>query len=230
MENIFSIIRAENDAFYRNDIVVVPGYSFNQYNTLKRIHLYLNNKFEDSAMYLGREKLFFDVVTPPCEVATKMLNVDTKNIKLWPMNPKSYFSTFLLEKELQTWLKTSEFGEILNTIAKDLPRYGSVVLEKTPDSARVIDLRRLVLDPAVECIEDSRFVTTIHYMTPTELRETKWKNVEEAISKFGDQGQLGNFEDRSYTGTTKVSTPFIKVYKRYGEVPENLLEIGRAHV
>lgn len=228
--NIFSLIRSENDAFFTNDIVVVPGYSFNQYETLKRIHLYLNNKYEDGTSYLGRDKLFFDVVTPPCEVAAKMLNVDTKNIKLWPDNPRNYFATFLLEKELKQWLKRTEFGEILNTIAKDLPRYGSVVLEKTPDGAEVVDLRKLILDPGVECIKDSRFVTTVHYMTPTQLRNTSWikSAVESAIEKFGNPQQLQAWEDQSFTNTTKVSGPYIKVYKRYGEVPEYMIKGGKS--
>ena len=37
-----------------------------------------------------------------------MLDVDTKDIRLWASNPKSYFSTYLLEKELKNYLKTNK--------------------------------------------------------------------------------------------------------------------------
>ncbi len=218
-ENIFSKIRKENDDFYHQYISIVPGYSFNQYETLKRIHLYLNSKFEGGGSYMGREKLFFNVVVPACEVAAKMLNVDTKDIRLIPQDAKSYFSSYLLEKELKQWLKTSKLANVLNKIAEEGPRYGSVVLEKVKGGAKVVDLRKLVLDPTVENIKDSRFVTTIHYMTPSELEATGWDNVDIAISRFGSTEQ-SSYEDGSGTMNQLVSTPYVKVMKRYGEVPQ----------
>lgn len=217
--NIFSQIRQEQKDFMFNYISVVQGYAFNQYQTIKRIALYLSSKYEDGSLYLGREKIFYNIVIPPCEVAMRMLNIDTKQIKLWPMNPKSQFSTYLLEKELKLWLKTSKMGKILNQIAEEAPRYGTVVMEKTKDGAEVIDLRRLILDPTVESITDSRFVTTIHYMTPSELQETGWDNVDEAIKRFGDSNAQPTYEDNMGNVNIMSSTPYIKVHKRFGEVP-----------
>lgn len=226
--NIFSQIRKENDDFFHQYIQIVTGYSYNQYATLKRIHLYLNSKFEGGDLYLGREKLFFNVCVPACEVAAKMLNVDTKDIRLLPQNAKSYFSSYLLEKELKQWLKTSKLANVLNKIAEDGPRYGSVVLEKVKGGAEVIDLRKLILDPTVETIQKSRFVTTIHYMTPSELRATGWDNVEMAITKFGNSQGQTSYEDGTGVVNQLLSTPYIKVYKRYGEVPKYWIDGGKS--
>jgi hypothetical protein len=218
-ENIFSQIRLENEDFF-NGSISVNGYDFNQYTTIRKCALYNDSKFEDDSLYLGRKKQFFNVVNPPCEVATKMLNVDTKNIKLWATNPKSYWSTYLLEKELKQWLKMSDFAATLNKLAEELPIYGSVVLEKTKKGAEVVDIRRVMLDPSVDSIKDSRFITTIHYMTPSELRATSWNNVEEAIERFGSTNAAEPYEDKSGGTNQQTSTPYIKIYKRYGEVPE----------
>ena len=226
--SIYAQIRKENEDFYNSSISVVPGYSFNQYDTLKRAHLYLNSKYENGGTYLNRELIFFNITTAPCEVATKMLNVDTKNIRLWPMNPKSYFSTYLLEKELKLWLKNSKMGALLNKIAVDAPKYGSFVLEKTKDGAEAIDLRRLILDPTVERIKDSRFITTIHYMTPSQLRKTGWDNVDVAIERFGSPNLPESFQDSGGNINQLQSTPYIKVYKRYGEVPKWWIDGGRS--
>ena len=223
LDNIFAQIRQENKDFYDSYIQIVTGYSFNQYQTLKRIHLYHNSKFENGGTYLNRDLIFFNVVNPPCEVAMRMLNIDTKHIRLWPTNPKSYFSTLLLEKELKLWLKTSKMGKILNQLAEEAPRYGSVVLEKTKDGAEVVDLRRLILDPTVDNIGDSRFVTTVHYMTPSQLRETGWDNVDVAIDRFSSPEMQESFEDEGGNVHQMLSTPYIKVFKRYGEVPEYFL-------
>lgn len=224
MESIFSQIRKEATDFYDNYVSVVPGYTFNQNETIKRIHLYLNSKYEDGSQYLGRDKLFYNIVQAPCEVAMRMLNIDTKNIRLLPLNPKSYFSTYLLEKELKQWLKKNKLGKILNQLAEEAPRYGSVVLQKTKDGAEVIDLRRLILDPTVENINKSRFVTTIHYMTPTELRETGWDNVDIAIERFGEANAQEPFQDQYGNVGVMTSTPYIKVHKRYGEVPRWMID------
>lgn len=225
-ENIYAQIRYEVDQFLYNFISPVPGYAFNQYQTLKRIFLYLSNKYENGSYYLGREKLFFNIITPPVEVATKMLSIDPKNIKLLPTNPESYFSTYLLEKELRQWLKTSEMGMILNQIAEEAPRYGSVLLEKTKDGARVCDLRRTMLDPSVDKAIDSRFITTIHYMSDYDLRKSGWDPVaiELAILRFGNTQAAQAMED--YSGNLNImrSSPQIKVYKRYGEVPDYWLD------
>jgi hypothetical protein len=227
-DNIFSTIRGEERDFIDNFIQPVQGWSFNQYQTIKRIHLYLNSRFENGGKYLNRDLVFYNVVVPPVQVATKMLNLDTKNIRLLPMNPKSRFSTWLLEKELKQWLKTSKMGKILNQIAEEAPAYGSVVLEKTTDGAKVVDLRRLILDPSVENIKDSRFVTTVHYMTPSQLRATGWKNVEEAISTLGNKEAEESYLDDYGNMTAMQSSPYIKVYKRYGEVPKGWLDGGNS--
>lgn len=216
---IFAQIRYETDQFLYNQISPVPGYAFNQYQTLKRVYLYLSNRYEDASLYLGREKLFYNIVTPAVEVATKMLNIDTKDIRLIPTNPNSYFPTYLLEKELRQWLKTSKMGSILNQIAEEAPRYGSVLLEKTKKGAEVCDLRRTMLDPSVENAKDSRFITTVHYMSDAELRKTGWDNVDLAIERFGNTQAAQPFEDNSGNLNIMRSSPQVKVYKRYGEVP-----------
>ncbi len=229
--NIFAQIREEVNDFLNNYIVIVPGYSFHQYLTIKRINLYLNSKFEeqgDEGLYRNREKLFFNVVVPACEVATKMLNVDTKDIRLLPQDPKHYFSTYLLEKELKQWLKTSKLANLLNEIAEQAPRYGSVVIEKTKDGAKMVDLRKLILDPTVDNLKNSRFVTTISYMTPSELRLTGWDDVETAIERFGVTYGETAYEDRSGGVNLMRSSPYVKIYKRYGEVPKSWLDGGQS--
>jgi len=218
-QSIFATIRFETDQFLYNFISPVPGYAFNQYLTLKRIFLYLSNRYENAALYLNREKLFYNIVTPAVEVASKMLNIDTKDIRLIPTNDSSYFPTYLLEKELRQWLKKSEMGQILNQIAEEAPRYGSILLEKTKDGARVCDLRRTILDSSVDTAKESRFITTVHYMTDTQLRETNWDNVELAIQRFATTQAAQPFEDQSGNLNIMRSSPQIKVYKRYGEVP-----------
>lgn len=231
MDNIFSKIRGEINDFMYNSIEVVPGYIFNQYDTIKRCHLYVNSRFQDNTWYQNREKIFFNITKYRRDIAARFLNIDTKDIRLLEMNPKSKWSTFLLEKELKLWLKKNKFSKILNDAAVEAPTFGSVVFRKTKKSVQIVDLRRLFLDPTVDSIQDSRFITIKHLLTTSELRakvKDGWDEdvIEAIISKRDNTNQISN-AGTSYETNGQVniinSSPYFEVYERFGEVPEYYL-------
>lgn len=229
-ETIFGIIRREVNDFVNNYIEVVPGYTFSQYQTIKRIHLYSNSKFFDQSLFNGREKIFFNVSNYRKAAITTYLNIDTKDIRLYPTNPKSEWSTFFLEKELKLWMKNNHIPKKLNEMADEAATYGTVVIKKGKKSVSIVDLRRLFLDPTVDRIKNSRFITIKHYYTPTELREKikdGWdkgqveaiilknqNNLTPAPQSYENQGQTNNI----------LSSPYITVYERYGEVPSYMFD------
>ncbi len=232
-DSIFGTVRSEIDDFIYNPIEVVPGYVFNQYDTIRRCHLYLNSRFWDSnTTYMNREKIFFNVVKYRRDIAAKFLNIDTKDIRLWELNPKSKWSTFLFEKELRLWMKKNKIGKLLNDIAMEAPSFGSVVLRKTKKGAVIEDLRRLFLDPTVESIQKSRFVTVKHYLTESELRaKTKDGWDEEAIERIisaKDGADPKSYAPQSYEKNSMSniirSSPYFEVYERFGEVPEKWVD------
>ena len=226
-QNIFAQTRQEVYDFINNDIKIVDGYSFNQYQTIKKCHLYYNSRFVTGDLDSnGRKKIFLNVVKAPCKVSSRFLNFDTKNIRLISNTRNSEMATFLLEYELKNWMKKNKVAITLNKIAELSPKYGSSVIKKTKKGADIVDLRRLVLDPTVDTITNSRFVILEHNLTPSQLKEKQkngWENVEEVISKF-----YVNTAPEPYIkdGTLNQvnSTPVIKIYERYGEVPKSWLD------
>lgn len=224
--NIYSQVRYELDSFINNYVEIVPGYSYNQYDTIKKNHLYSLSKFVKDDLYCGRKKVFFNIVNNPCAVATRFLNFDTKDIRLLPTNPKSEIGTMFLQKELKYWLKEKGFAHMLNEMAEKAPKYGSVVIKKTKTGAKVVDLRKLVLDPTVDTIRNSSHVIMEHSFSPEQLRkkgkENGWDNIEEAINKFTvKEGAHGYIDE--YGRQQTVASPHIKVWERYGSVPEKWL-------
>lgn len=228
-KNIFALVRQETDDFVNNYIEVVPGYSFSQYQTLKRIHLYSNDRFENSQTYLGKDKIFFNIVNNPTELAATLLDFDTKHIKAYSRAPKSYDKLFLFNKEMEYYFQKTDFATTLNELAIDVSRYGSAVIQKTPKGIKTVDLRKLVLDPTVKRIQDSRFISIIHELTSSELREMAKKNgwdkkaVDDIIEKSKDNTSAPNsYVDNSGTNFNQIkSSPYIRVVERYGEVPEH---------
>ena len=240
MTNIFRQVREERDNFLNNEIEVVPGYNFSQYQTIKKIHLYYSGHYVngDYEVVNGvtRKKVFHNITDWRCEVATKMIDLDIKDFKLVSLDPDQDVKVWLLEKELKNWLKQSEMGQILNEISENLPIYGSCVLKKTADGAKLIDMRYLYNDQAAECIDDSHYVITKSFLNHQELREMSkkgWENVQDAIDMFSgiyhqgydmnglNTGAGGSnlFYEGAGSQNSKNNAPLVEVFERYGQVP-----------
>lgn len=212
-------IRQEWWGFLNERPEVVPGYVFSQYDIIKRIHLYLNSQFENQTLFNGRRKLFFNISKYRSEVATRMLNFDTKDLRLVAENFESSMGAFLLGKEFQQWLKGSKFARVLNDIAEALPRYGSFCLKKTPNGVSKVDLRRFALDPTVERVWQSPFIIQKHYMTESQIRRKKgWDEAAKArlLSKPPTIVEKPSYED-SKVITRTGSANYYEIFERYGE-------------
>ena len=89
------------------------GYSHNIPETLKLIDLYYNSQFKTGKYDdLGFRKFFFNVVKPACDIATKFVDLDTKDIILTPESDQSEFKVWFLQKKLKQYLKNENFGII----------------------------------------------------------------------------------------------------------------------
>lgn len=218
-------IRKEVDDFLYNETNIVEDYSFSQYDTIKKIHLYMNDKFY-SQPDDEEDRIFFNIVKYRREAIARFLDIDTKDIKLMALNPKSYWGTHFLEQELKYWLKKNKFGMLLNEMATELATFGSCVLRKTKTGADIVDLRRLFIDPSVKDILDSRFITIKHYLTPSELIEKKkdgWDSdaIDRILERVEEKqtNSQESYEDGDYQNGVS-SVPIIEVYERFGELSQ----------
>ena len=241
MKDIFKQIRDERQDFLQNEIEIVPGYNFSQYQTIKKVHLYFNGHYEkgdyEEVNGVMRKKVFHNLSNWRCEIATKMIDMDVKDFILVSNKADSDWSVFLLEKELKVWLKKNEMGQILNEISRLLPVYGTVILQKTATGAKIVDLRYLYVDQAASSLEDASYINIRHLLSHKDMRKMGkkgWENVNQAIDLFsgkyaqgydlGGVNQSSNGSNLYYEGssiqkTQAQSAPLVEVWERYGEVP-----------
>lgn len=234
MQNIYATIRQEINDFIYNSIEPVDGWNFNQYDTIKRAHLYLNSQFWDNSLYNGKEKIFYNITTPRRDLVARFLDVDTKDIKIEELNQKSEIPVYLLNYELKRFMSEVNFSKTLNQLAEQAVSYGSVVLKtKRNAEPEIVDLRRLFLDPTVDTITKSRFITIKHFLTEEELREkTKdgWDAdaIEALIRRRQEKSNAPeSYEDNGNLNVV-ISSPYFEVYERYGYVPERMLNGGKS--
>ena len=225
--NIFELVREERKEFLDNDIEIVDGCHFNQYKTIQKIHKYYSGHYDGSDYEvvngITRKKIFHNINKWRCMVSTKMIDVDTSQIKLIPKEPDYDWPTFLLEKDLGAWLQKSRFGKLLNKISSNLPRYGSVVLRKTKDGADIVDLRNFFIEQSAESCSASRFNIIKHNLTCSQLRKKRgvWDNVDFAIDNFRSSVKKSYVDGQEIKEA--VNTPYVEVYERWGEVPKSFL-------
>lgn len=184
--------RKNIDSFY-NDVEMPGGYTFNHAKILQMVDLYYNSKYKTGAYdSLGLRKFFYNVVKPACDIATKFIDLDTKDIILIPEHndDDNEFRVWIMQKKLKQWLKDTDFGSLLNDTGFNLPKYGTVVLKKSgydDDSWKRVNIQNLRMNPTVECLDYSEFVYELAVMSRTDIVKMKeWNS--DAVSELFNRG------------------------------------------
>lgn len=176
------------------------GYFFNQADAISIIDLYYNSKFESgSTDKQGQRKLFMNVGKFRSEVASKQIDLDTKDFKFVPDDYADPWTAIFLQKDFKEWAKENTFGELVNTCVDNLPKYGSVVLKKVGNELVHVPLQNLVNEQTAESLDTATYVIEIHpEMHIWEIQSMKSWNSEGLSMDYGDT---------------------MDVYERYGYVP-----------
>lgn len=157
--NFQGLITNFKNNFLTRSVEILPGLSFNQYETLKRIYFSLHREFMSGPTDdLGNTKHFYDLLTDRNQQVSKNIHLDTKDILIKAENQYSYLKSWVLRKEFTAFAKDSGFGTKLNELAVDLPNFGTVVWKKIKEKDRVrpvsVSLLNLMNDPLVEKLSD----------------------------------------------------------------------------
>ncbi len=215
---ILQQIQNEIDDFENKDITIVPGFSFNQKATIERIYRYYHSRYETGDIDAdGDKKYFFNINKHPCDVMTKAIDFDTKDIQVQTASGGSPLKTWFFERDLKFWFKDKKFGKVLNRIFWELPIFGSVVVKVIEGTPYFVDLRNFVVEQSSDVLKKANYLIERHNFTVPEFRkvgrELGWDNLEEAIEKFRE-----------------TNTRYLVVYERYGEVEEDNYKYERVYV
>ncbi len=176
--------RNKLERFYQ-PIEMSGGYMFDHVKTLKRIDLYFYSKFE-SGQYdsQNQRKYFYNIVRPACDVAIKFIDLDTKDIVLYPTRTDDEFKVWVMQRELKLWLKENKFGELLNEIEEDYTHYGHIVIKKCPDKKwRRVNVQNLRMDASASWLKESDCVYEVLSMSAQDIRDMDWgKEAEEYLN------------------------------------------------
>ena len=173
-------------SFY--DSVEMPGgYSFNQAETIKMVERLYNSQFKSGKYDTAYgdqvfRKFFYNIVKPTCDIATKFIDLDTRDIVLTPEHQNDELRVFLMQRRLKQWLKDSDFGELLNKISTALPKDGHIVIKKCREEEggyewELVPLMNLRNNPSAKGIVTNDFCE-LYVMTHDEIEEMGWDTTE----------------------------------------------------
>ena len=176
------------------------GYSFSQWETLNLIDLYYNSKFETGLLDSeGQRKLFLNICAFRADVASKMIDLDTKDFVFVPDDSSSKWGAWFIAKEFKDWARQNYFGEFINDLVENFPKYGTLVVKKVGKILERVPLKNLIMQQDAKDLEHSSHVIQIHEkLTKQDMKKYKDWDTEGLELKFGE--------------TTDV-------YERYGYVP-----------
>lgn len=206
--NIFSQVATELDAYFNKKIKIGGGsktskrkpYEFSQYDTIEVVDYYTNSKFElgdkDST---GQQKFFLNEVAFRADVASKNIDFDVKHFTFIPEEDQAEYGAIFLRKMFRKWAKQYNFGEMLNNMVENFPKYGSIVVQRKGKEVEEINLQKLRVQQDAKDLATADYVILDNgFMTITDMEEYKDWDV---------SGIEGNWDTK------------YQVLTRYGRVP-----------
>lgn len=216
-DNICELVRQMEQQYINGTTSISKYVEFDQYENINKIEAYLNSRHisgeEDS---MGRPKPFFNIVTAAVNIWYRATDIDRKNIRIKPTSYDNKIQAYLATLLLQQWMRTNNFGVVLNEWGRSLARYGSSVLkfvEKDGELiASVVPWNRLICD-TVDF--DSNPKIEKLYLTPSQLKANKdydQELVDELIEAQGTRKDLNseNIDNKA---------DYIEIYEVHGEFP-----------
>ena len=223
-QDVLSLVKGEIEEFYKAYIDFGGGYTFKQYEVIENVYRYLNQMFlENIKDDEGVEKLFYDVISWRCEIATKEIDIDLKDIRVVAEEASPWYA-FCVEKLLKHYLQQplfngKDFSHFLNEVCERYPAWGHVVAKKVKDKIYLVDLRNLVCDPTAPFLQKSNFIIERHFYTPLEFQKLPFpEEKKQKVLSLYKEGKTAIFKGK---GFYTQETGMIEVWERYGLLPES---------
>lgn len=175
---------------YAKTIDIVAGLPFSQKDQIRTIEFYNNSKYlKGMKDELGREKPFFQILNAICDVENSAKDLDTKDINITSDDGNHYLESWLLSKDIQVWMKDTNFAKALNDMRDAHTRYGSLLVKKVEKKDERGEKQLYLEMPEWKnTITDQVNITQgaiieTHWMTPVEISKmAEWDK--KAIKKI----------------------------------------------
>lgn len=165
------------------------NYTFNHRDTIKRINLYINNRFLERT-----DGIFWNIGNYRAQHFAKNIEVDTKDLMPYAHGSINMMQGWALRKVVAKWAKERKIALEINDLAENCSYYGSSVVKVLDGKLDLVDLRNIYFDPLVKNIKDTNIVEK-HRLNRTELnsRRDVWQNIDDVLDDDKDEYIIHEF-------------------------------------
>lgn len=178
-------VTADLEDFKKASLDINPSYAPNQVQIVDLVDMYWMDKFRDGdSTKEGWKKAFYNVLRNPTYVSQKMVDLDTKDIRITAAEGASFYPAWLYSRDLMLYMRINAFGRLLNEVVYNTPKYGSILLKNAKGKVFYTPMRNIkAVDQDVSKLEEVGHLIEGHEYTPGQLRAQGWDEsaVEEAI-------------------------------------------------
>lgn len=178
----------------------------------------------------GREKFWGPLTMSLVEDWVKNIDLDQKDINFRAKNPDGKNQTALIRAIVKDYLDKIYFGEVIDTMERQLAIDGTVVWKtwKGPDNKMVrttVDLLHVYIDPTEENIQSAYRFTERGLLTPDQIRGMSgWINTSDVT---GDTGLNRNDSGMKSINAQQTTGKFVDVWEMWGKIPKWLVTGNR---
>lgn len=209
----------EEEDFSKAELDLNPTYAPTQQEIIDLIDYYWVDKFRDGDYTpSGWKKPFYNIIANPVLVSMKMIDLDTKDINIIAEDGASYYPAWLFQRDLNFYMKDKRFGVFLNELVFNLPKYGTIIVQKSNNMPVLVSMRDIITDTDIEELEEVSFLQQRYRnITPSLLRNMPYDEdkIEEAIRESSTEGVVNL---RSRFGNVSWSDNNYFVYTTEGVV------------
>jgi len=221
-QSIFTELAQIKSGYFGDRVEIIDGLPYSQWDTIKTVEFYSNDKYmQGNRDELGREKPFFNINTFRVNTAVRATDFDVKDIQIQAEDPDDDDRSFVLQKDIQEWMKQEAFAKTLNEMGQTRARYGGLLIKKKEDKddlhIDVVQWKNVITDQ-IDVIGGA--IIELHYMSPLQLSKKRsvWDNVEEAIKQANSDKESASRSDETTT------TDRVEVFEIHGEFPKAYLK------
>ena len=179
-------IKKEIEIYEETSLRYFPSFAPTQKDVIELIDHYWVSKYRDGDTdEYGYKMPFYNRVETPTLTASKMIDLDTKDVIIEAEEGQSYYPAWFFGKEVNIWMKENDFATFLNNAVLQWPKYGHIIAKKSGDRVELVPIQNIINDPAAPSILASPFLIEKHEYYPEQLREigrkNGWQKIELAI-------------------------------------------------
>ena len=203
MNTIWEHVNTKLSEFKTTSVEFNPTFAPFQLDVINLVDNYWSSRYRDGASdSSGYKKAFYNIVMKPTYVASKMIDLDTKDIRVMAEEGQSYYPAWFFGKELKLWMKNTKnqndqtFGQLLNDIVYQLPKYGHVLLKKAKGSVFIVPLQSVRNDPTAQSVLKSDWMAIEHNLTKYQMKEQGWDEtkINAVYTKFQNKNKVKIYE------------------------------------